>query len=101
MPLRARKQKSKKRRLIGVLVEFALFIFIIVAGITFLQGQAKLSERKEELNGINTKIQAEQERESSLADIMENGLTSEYVEEEARKAGLIYPDERVFYDKAE
>ena len=101
MPARQRKQRSKKRRLITVLVEFALFIFIIIAGITFLQGQSRLAERKETLGNLEAQIHAEQDRGTSLADILENGLTSEYVEGEARKSGFIYPDERVFYDKAE
>ena len=96
-----RKQKTKKRRLFGVLIELALFIFIIVAGITFLQGQARLAERKSKLDELNAQVLREQDRGSSLAGIMENGLTSEYVEDEAHKVGYIYPDERVFYDRAE
>lgn len=90
---KARKREKNSRILNSLFVVLIAFIFVAI----FAYQASVLHKENEELKAKQTKyeiaIAEEKARTEELEDERVRTQTKEYVEEEARKLGYIYPDE--------
>ncbi|MBQ9699556.1 MAG: septum formation initiator family protein [Lachnospiraceae bacterium] len=71
-------------------------IFYVVMNMAISSGRAELEKRQEELDKVNEQIADEENRTLELEELRIRVETMEYIEERARKLGLVYPDEILF-----
>ena len=90
-----RKRRIKNRRMI-VSITVVAFLFCIVLGIQMIQKYKTLHELKEQESKLQAQYQSELELSQELKDKEAYVKTDEYVEEMARKLGLLYPNEIIF-----
>ena len=87
-----RQRRIRNRRMI-VGISFVVFAFCIVMGIQMVQKNSNLKKLKEQESKLAQQYQQELQISENLKDKVH---TDEYLEEMARKLGLLYPDEVIF-----
>ena len=85
-----RQRRIRNRRMIVV------FAFCIVMGIQMVQKNSSLKKLKEQESKLAQQYQQELQISENLKDKEQYVHTDEYLEEMARKLGLLYPDEVIF-----
>lgn len=90
-----RKRRIKNRRMIASITVVA-FLFCVVLGIQMIQKYKTLSELREQESKLKQQYQAELDLSQELKDKEAYVKTDEYVEEMARRLGLLYPNEIIF-----
>ncbi len=90
-----RRKRIKNRRMI-LSVSIVAFLFCLVLGIQMIQKYSTLRELKEQESKLQEQYQAELELSQELKDKEAYVKTDEYVEEMARRLGLLYPNEIIF-----
>lgn len=90
-----RRRRIKNRRMIISITVVAL-LFCVVIGIQMIQKYKTLNELKEQESKLQAQYQSELELSQELRDKEAYVKTDEYVEEMARKLGLLYPNEIIF-----
>lgn len=93
----AKKTKSHKAAVLMIIC--VVGIFYIVMNMAISSGRAELEQRQEELDKVNEQIADEENRTLELEELRIRVETMEYIEERARKLGLVYPDEILFKPK--
>ena len=92
-----KKPKTKKRR--SIFLRVLLVAFLCYAVGSFVQLQAELSDRNNQLNELNAKIDQQQQTNKEYDTMLKEDNYSQYIAKIAReKLGYIYPDERIFVD---
>ena len=74
-------------------ISFVVFAFCIVMGIQMVQKNSNLKKLKEQESKLAQQYQQELQISENLKDKEQYVHTDEYLEEMARKLGLLYPDE--------
>ena len=90
-----RQRRIRNRRMI-VGISFVVFAFCIVMGIQMVQKNSSLKKLKEQESKLAQQYQQELQISENLKDKQQYVHTDEYLEEMARKLGLLYPDEVIF-----
>ena len=90
-----RRRRIKNRRMI-VSITVVAFLFCVVIGIQMIQKYKTLNELKEQESKLQEQYQAELDLSQELKDKEAYVQTDEYVEEMARRLGLLYPNEIIF-----
>ncbi len=90
----AKKAKSHKAAVLMIIC--VVGIFYVVMNMAISSGRAELEKRQEELDKVNEQIADEENRTLELEELRIRVETMEYIEERARKLGLVYPDEILF-----
>ena len=90
-----RRKRIKNRRMI-LSVSIVAFLFCVVLGIQMIQKYNTLMELREQEHKLQKQYQAELELSQELKDKEAYVKTDEYVEEMARRLGLLYPNEIIF-----
>ena len=86
-----RQRRIRNRRMI-VGISFVVFAFCIV----MVQKNSSLKKLKEQESKLAQQYQQELQISENLKDKEQYVHTDEYLEEMARKLGLLYPDEVIF-----
>ena len=89
------QRRIRNRRMI-VGISFVVFAFCIVMGIQMVQKNSNLKKLKEQESKLAQQYQQELQISENLKDKEQYVHTDEYLEEMARKLGLLYPDEVIF-----
>lgn len=90
-----RRKRIKNRRMI-LSVTIVAFLFCVVLGIQMIQKYSTLRELREQESKLQEQYQAELDLSQELKDKEAYVKTDEYVEEMARRLGLLYPNEIIF-----
>ena len=90
-----RQRRIRNRRMI-VGISFVVFAFCIVMGIQMVQKNSSLKKLKEQESKLAQQYQQELQISENLKDKEQYVHPDEYLEEMARKLGLLYPDEVIF-----
>lgn len=88
------KFAKKKRRSIVLRVAIAAFSVYVV--VSMVQLQLQLNRGQEQLDDINTKLHQTNAVNTELQDKLDG--YGEYLEQQARKQGLVKPGESVFVE---
>jgi len=89
----------KKNRKSGVFTKVFLCGFAVYAAVTLISLQLQINERKNEINTLSDDLAAQEVTNAELKEVLDNGLTDEYIAREAReKLGYASPGERIFVD---
>ena len=93
---RVRSKKSKSNKITCLLA----IIGVLVAGFFINMETSGMRAESEALKADNERLQAEYEAESKRTEELEQERiyvqTKQYIEEEAKKLGYIYPNEIIF-----
>ena len=92
---RIRKRRIKNRRMM-IAVTAVAFLICIVIGIQTIQKYSTLRELREQESKLQAQYEAELQLSQELKDKEAYVKTDEYVEEMARRLGLLYPNEIIF-----
>ena len=90
-----RKRRQKNRRMI-LSIMIVAFLFCVVIGVQMIQKYRTLKELREQESKLQEQYQAELDLSQELKDKEAYVQTDEYVEEMARRLGLLYPNEIIF-----
>ena len=90
----AKKKKTHKAAMVTIFVVVAFFCGVI--SISNRNKQKELDEDRKEIEKLEEQIAAEEKRTLDLDALKVYVTTMKYVEEKAKKLGLVYPDEIVF-----
>lgn len=74
-------------------ISFVVMAFCIVMGIQMIQQYKMLGELKGQESRLEKKYQQELQMSEELKEQQEYVKTDDYIEEMARKLGLLYPNE--------
>ena len=95
----SRRSKSKRRNDNRFMIALIIIVVSIVSSV-FVININSSRKKLAELNEQKQKLQAEYDRQLKLAEELEKKKvyvkTNAYIEEQARKLGLIYPNEVIF-----
>lgn len=86
------RTKVRNRRVVVFIAVFAI-MFLIVMGSQTIKKLGNLNELKDEQNKLEKEYQEQLQVAEDLKEKKAYVQTDEYVEEMARKLGLLYPDE--------
>lgn len=92
-----RKKKSNKLGVFAIIM-----VSLIMIAVIFIQNnklEKKLEKLKEEESYYAELLEKENERTAELEDKAKYVKTKAYIEETAKKLGLVYPDEIIFKPK--
>jgi cell division protein FtsL len=90
-------KKSKVNRIVNVAI---IALICYVAG-SLLVLQADISSYRRQLASLETQCEEQQIRNDEMDSLIQRGSDFDYIVKMAReKLGLIFPEERVFYDAA-
>lgn len=91
------KRKTNRLGVYGIVI-----VVLVMAGILFSEISDKQNEL-DELNNRQEQLQQEYDEEKTRAEILEEKRiyvkTKKYIEEVAKKLGLVYPDEIIYKPK--
>jgi cell division protein DivIC len=87
-----REKRIKSKRMI-LSISFVVVAFCIVMGIQLIQQCRILGELKEQESSLEKKYQKELQLSEELKEQESYVKTDDYIEEMARKLGLLYPNE--------
>ena len=90
----AKKKKTHKAAMVTIFVVVAFFCGVI--NISNRNKQKELDEERREIEKLEEEIAKEEETTLNLDALKVYVTTMKYVEEKAKKLGLVYPDEIVF-----
>lgn len=90
-----RQRRIQSRRMI-VGISFVVIAFCIVMGVQMINKHNTLKELQEQERKLTEQYQEELQLSKELKEQEAYVKTDEYVEEMARKLGLLYPDEVIF-----
>ena len=95
-----KRTKSGKRQKKGsVLLRVALLAFCIYVVWSLVSLQSTLMEKNKELTRLNQEIKTVSERNADIAQLLENGSESDFIERAARdKLDYVYANEEVYID---
>ena len=102
MRKRLKKEKQNKKALFNsVLVKLAAVAVIIGCGVLIASTQKDCSEKEEQIELMQTKINAYETENAELQRVLDSDDLSAYMEKVALEdRSYAYPDERRFYDKS-
>ena len=90
-------KKSKVNRIVNVAI-IALVCYVIVSLVAL---QADISSYRRQLTSLEAQCQEQELVNEEMDGLLERGSDFDYIVKMAReKLGLIFPEERVFYDVA-
>lgn len=93
-------KKRKKKKSFGTIGYIAIFAVVAtIAIVTWVRGitlQAQIDSYDQQIEVVNQKIADEQQRAEEIEDMKLHMQTKQYIEEIARKIGLVYEDEIVY-----
>ena len=89
-----RRRIRNKRMIMGI--SFVVLAFCIVMGIQMVQKYSTLSKLKEQQTKLENQYKEELKVSEELKEQEAYVKTDDYVEEMARRLGLLYPDEVIF-----
>ncbi len=89
-------QKTRKVKFRGIIIKAILLLFLIYTLVSFIRIRMQINEKKAQLNAVNEKITTQQEKNGELNDLLENGITDDYIARIARENGYGMPSERVY-----
>lgn len=79
-----------------MVISFIVIAFCIVVGVQMFQKYSTLRQLKEQESKLTEQYEQELQLSEELKDQESYVKTDDYVEEMARKLGLLYPDEVIF-----
>lgn len=92
-----RRKKKKKNNKIGFFgVCLLVGVFVTVMCIQIANAKEELSQLKEQQTHIESEYVVEKDRAAQLEEQRVYVKTKMYVEEMAKKLGLVYPDEIIY-----
>ena len=91
-----RKKKATKNVASSIIFITVMLVFVGIFTSRINTLKKEYAELESEKNAWRQKYEKESERTSELEDRKVQVTTKEYKEEEARKLGLVYPDEIIF-----
>ena len=102
MPKKVKREKQNKKGLFNSgLVKLAAVAVIIGCGVLIASTQKDCSEKEEQIELIQTKINAYETENAELQRVLDSDDLNAYMEKVALEdRGYAYPDERRFYDKS-
>lgn len=102
MRKRLKKEKQNKKALFNSgLVKLAAVAVIIGCGVLIASTQKDCSEKEEQIELMQTKINAYETENAELQRVLDSDDLSAYMEKVALEdRSYAYPDERRFYDKS-
>lgn len=77
-------------------ISLVVFAFCVAVGLQMLQKNNSLRELREQEEKLEQQYEQELQISENLKDKEQYVHTDEYLEEMARKLGLLYPDEVIF-----
>ncbi len=86
-----KKKKMNRKMIIGLSIVVAVFIFVM--GVQFVQKLGILSNLKSQEAQLKDEYKKELQLSKELKEKKKFVQTDDYVEDMARKLGLLYPDE--------
>lgn len=95
--MKKHKKVSRRKNVINsiaVILIMLVFVGIIAHQIDNLREEEKELSRKEQM--LEERLEREQERTQELEERRVYVQTKEYIEEEAKKLGLVYPEQIIF-----
>ena len=95
MAKKAAKQKTKKG-IRSFITKILFVMFIGYVAVSFVQIQITINEKKEQLAVLKEKIEAQEQTNAELGEMLENGIDEDYIAKIAREYGYAMPDERVY-----
>ena len=90
-----RQRRIRNRRMI-ISISFVVIAFCIVMGAQMMKKHSTLVELQEQERKLQKQYEEELELSEELKDQESYVKTDDYVEEMARKLGLLYPNEVIF-----
>ncbi|MFQ9516697.1 MAG: FtsB family cell division protein [Eubacterium sp.] len=94
--LNAIRQRRIQSRRMMVGISFVVIAFCIVVGVQMIQKHNTLKKLQEQESKLTEQYEQELELSKELKDQESYVKTDDYVEEMARRLGLLYPDEVIF-----
>ena len=82
-----------------MLISFVVIVFAVVMGVRMFKMWGEKNQLEEELAQLKAQYNKELQLSEQLKDEEQYVKTDEYVEEMARKLGLVYPNEVIFKPK--
>lgn len=90
------KRKGRGNRINGLAVIAIAAIFIFMLGIQIKNMEQEDKELSSKVNGLQAAYEQERSRTEELENQKIYVQTRQYIEEMAKKLGLVYPDEIIF-----
>lgn len=91
-------RSAKKRPKRSFILILGLILIIGSFTITIVGKQLEIREKKQEKAQKQEALQQQQRENDYLNSVLQNDDKSSFLEQEARKRGYGYPNEKVFYD---
>lgn len=89
------KNSKHLRRLLVIVPLVALFMY---CGATLVNQSADISRMQKQKQELSAQLDAQQEDNARLQEIVDSDNKDDYIEQKAREKGYVKSDEVVFYD---
>lgn len=95
--MKVKKQKTKTSG--GFLFVFSMIILVLYCCYNIVDTQVQIAKKTAQLEEINAKISAANDKNAGLDELVNSDDNHEYVLKKAREElGYVFPGERVFVD---
>lgn len=99
MKMRTKNSRSEKKRpKRSFILILGLVLIVGSFAITIVSKQLEIREKKQERAQKQQVLEQQQRENDYLKSVLQNDDKSDFMEQEARKHGYGYPNEKVFYD---
>lgn len=87
-----------KKLVFGFILKTALVFAALYISVSFVSVAEKLSRARRDYAELTEALAAQRQENDELRDMVENGITDDYIIKKARSYGYVLPDETVYAD---
>ncbi len=87
-----------KKLVFGFILKTALVFAAIYISVSFVSVAEKLSRARRDYAELTEALAAQRQENDELRDMVENGITDDYIIKKARSYGYVLPDETIYAD---
>ncbi|MGN1451006.1 MAG: septum formation initiator family protein [Eubacteriales bacterium] len=87
-----------KKLVFGFILKTALVFAALYISVSFVSVAEKLSRARREYAELTEELAAQRQENDELRDMVENGITDDYIIKKARSYGYVLPDDTIYAD---
>ncbi|MDD6261840.1 MAG: septum formation initiator family protein [Clostridiales bacterium] len=87
-----------KKLVFGFILKTALVFAALYISVSFVSVAEKLSRARRDYAELTEALAAQRQENDELRDMVENGITDDYIIKKARSYGYVLPDETIYAD---
>ena len=87
-----------KKLVFGFILKTALVFAALYISVSFVNVAEKLSRARRDYAELTEALAAQRQENDELRDMVENGITDDYIIKKARSYGYVLPDETIYAD---